>query len=179
MNLKRTAYIQIIALIILLSSCATNYYPVSGSYLIAPFSITSNNSKEVVWDKIIDLFAQKGLPIKIIDKSSGLIISEKSTFFTTTETKQGMLVNKNAWLVVPGRFDSIKKVYYKKTNAENLIAEWNVRIKDAPDNKTIVNVNIVNIKDIVTDSHGFTREIIYNNAKSTGVFENLIADLVK
>lgn len=44
----------------------------TGSYQEAPTVISSSRSFDKVWDTTIDYFAQKGISISTIDRSSGL-----------------------------------------------------------------------------------------------------------
>jgi 3-phenylpropionate/cinnamic acid dioxygenase small subunit len=54
-----------------------------------------------------------------------------------------------------------------------------IRIKESENNKSSVNVNIVNIRTSYRDTKGFIHEGFYKDAKSTGVFEKTIADLIR
>lgn len=66
-----------------------------------PLMITTTKSVDEVWSKVIDLFAIKGLSIKIIDKLSGLLTSDPFSFLgkNTIETETGTLINTSAWVV--------------------------------------------------------------------------------
>lgn len=70
--------------------------PIKESYPNIPMVFQSDKSFEQVWDNLIDLFAQKGLSIIIIDKSSGLLISNRSKLASTYEMKNGKLNNPGA-----------------------------------------------------------------------------------
>ena len=131
---------------LLLTSCMTlQPLPLKGTYLDKPYEVVSDKKFEQVWTNIIDLFATKGLSIKLIDKSSGLIISEKTSFINdySFEDKTGKLENPNASVV-------IEKITYSGYNQsakpEKITGEWNIRIKENSDGKTIVNVNLTNIE---------------------------------
>ena len=123
----------------LLSSCSYQVMPISlkGTYAKRPIQITSDKDFNTVWSKLIDLFAQKGLPIKIIDRSSGLIICDKTLLKTTVEDKNGQLEDSEAWIVVPKVHDSgtgrdvaitgtTSGVYSKKMIPRDANGEWNV-----------------------------------------------------
>lgn len=181
-----------------LSSCATGkVIPLSGNYPTMPVMLNTEKSVESTWDKLIDLFAQKGLSIKVIDRSSGLIISDKTIFKTTVENEKGKLEDDNAWIVVSKVHDNALNrkvaisgttsgVYSKQLIPRDVTGEWNVRIKKDESGKTIINVNIVNVtySDYVATgmgSPGYYKDVPLNGAfyKSTGVFEKLITDLIK
>ena len=113
-------------------------------------TFTSDKKVDEVWGLIIDLFSSKGISIKVIDKQSGLIISERASF-------------------IRKRFDIAK-----------LTGDWNIRVKEF-NGKTLVTVNLVNI-----DASFYSPPTTYSsggdiplNAKSTGVFEKLILDIIK
>ena len=176
---KTLLFISIVAF---LSSCAPKMYPIKGHY---PEVTVIKSSKPVdsVWSKIIDLFATRGIPIRVIDKSSGLISSDRASLKGkySFENKDGKIEYKDAWVVLN---------YYQSHNALNdlqpntITAEWNVRIKPDGTGSTI-NVNLVNI---IAELHtpavnaGYLSkpavDIVYD-ARSTGVFEQIIADIVK
>lgn len=154
--------------------------PLKGEYLEKPYEVISDKKFEQVWTNIIDLFATKGLSIKLIDKSSGLIISEKTSFLNdySFEDKSGKLENPNASVV-------IEKITYEGFNQsakpEKITGEWNIRIKDNGNGKTIVNVNLTNIDAtsfISGTQYSPARNLTFNG-KSTGKFEELITSLVK
>lgn len=163
--------------LILACSClTTKRLPLKGNYFTPPFVITTATPKDLVWDKLIDLFAQNGLSIKIIDRSSGLITSEAARLSWSNETKNGELVNKDAIVAVPQKIFNGKTVKY-----DVITGEWNVRIKAGIKDSTIINVNIVNIKETYYSIDNKSFPIITNlpTARSTGVFERTIVNAIK
>lgn len=166
---------------LLFNSCMTmKPLPLKGNYLDKPYEVISDKTFEQVWTNIIDLFATKGLSIKLIDKSSGLIISEKTSFLNdyTFEDKTGNLENPNASVV-------IEKITYQGYNQsakpDKITGEWNIRIKDNGNGKTVVNVNLTNIDAtsfIAGSQYSPARNLTFNG-KSTGKFEELISTLIK
>lgn len=160
----------------LLAGCAIKTIPIKGKYLDKPYEVISDKSKEQVWDKIIDFFAQKGLSIRIIDKSSGLIISDKTALTWTFEDSKGNLINPDAWIVIEKSIDPGPNKLIKPASVSG---DWNIRIKELPDNKTSINVNLVNIKA----KSGYQGKYAANEydikALSTGNFEKLITDQIK
>lgn len=167
-------------IIILFPSCKINYVPLKGSYPENPIVSYSDKSRDRVWDNIIDLFAQKGISIKIIDKSSGLIISEPIKLKWSYEDKSGHVIKP----------DALVAVWATKHNGDYLdphsvSGEWNIRIKEA-NGKTAINVNIVNVKHEELDPGSTMRRAFYTledyptgAVKSTGVFEKSITDYIK
>lgn len=151
-----------------LIGCATQVVPLVGNYSDVPYAINSTKPVDTVWSNIIDLFATKGLAIKIIDKSSGLITSEETRLTFTTEDYSGNLNDKSAFVVVTKM--SQGGITY---SAQTVTGEWNIRVKPN-EGGTLINVNLVNIKGYYqnTPLSPFT-------GKSTGVFEKTIADIIK
>jgi hypothetical protein len=85
---------------LLLSSCSIKYFPLKGQYPTTPIIGYSDKSFDKVWDNIKGLFSQKGIFIKSIDRSSGLIIFTQSALSATYENKKGEPYNRNAFVVV-------------------------------------------------------------------------------
>lgn len=171
--------LTIITACLLIACTATKVTPITGTYPKPPFVFTSSSSFNTVWDKLIDLFAQKGLPIKLIDRTSGLLISDRSVLPATYELNTGGLKDPGAFIVMP-------KVYVPTTRKTFIIAmgsqvtgEWNVRIKEIG-GKTLINVNIVNVRYEPYDAENKrTREVISTSHQSTGVFETFIAEAIQ
>jgi uncharacterized lipoprotein len=150
-----------------------------GNYTTDPKVIETDTEFDKVWDKLIDLFSQKGLSIKIIDRSSGLIISERAALPSTTEKNDGTLKDPGAFAVVPKKYDRYAKKFFPVH--EEITGEWNVRIKKAGD-KTSINVNIVNIRgESSVYSGGAIRsiEVSCSSCRSTGYFERIISEIIK
>lgn len=171
--------LTILAACFLIACSPTKVTPITGTYLKPPFILNSSSSFNTVWDKLIDLFAQKGLPIKIIDRTSGLIISDRSILSATYELKVGGLKDSTALIVLPKFYDPNSRKTSTVAMGGQVTGEWNVRIKEA-DGKTAINVNIVNVRyeyyDLATKR---AREVIATSYQSTGIFEKLIAEAIQ
>lgn len=177
-------------LFVTLISCSAKIIPLKGQYPATPMIFNTENSFEKSWDKLIDIFAQKGLAIKLIDKSSGLLISERSLLTATTENKEGVIVNKTAFVVIPkiiengATYTATGKIIdpskdKKKNVSYPVYGEWNVRIKSSSSGST-VNVNINNVTyDEYSNKAKMSFSKALNTYRSTGAFENLIYDLIK
>lgn len=171
---------RIYALIfILLSSCAPKVYSLKGSYPKPPIIYTSNNSLDKVWSNIIDLFAQKGIPIKLVDKSSGLIISEPSALVWSYEDKTGNIMKKDAWVVIPKILDKGANKFIKPTT---VLGSWNIRVKEE-NGKTLINTNLYNItalystlNSVVWNTTTGTTKVL--DGRSTGNFEKFIFEQI-
>lgn len=177
-------------IVLLFASCSSKVIPIKGSYPQTPIIFKSENSFEKTWDKLVDVFAQKGLAIKIIDKSSGLIISTNSEMPATPEDSKGNPKNPSAFIVVPsvksngqikpisgsnqGAYPAKSKITYNP-----VYGEWNVRVKPDGSGSTI-NVNITNVTFLSPlATKGIDRFLPLRDYKSTGVFERELSNLIK
>ena len=178
MNKLKSLITLTVVLSFILTGCAVNkIVPLKGTYMDKPFEIITDTPKDQVWDKIIDFFAQNGLSIKIIDRSSGLIISDKSSLNWTFEDAKGKLYKPLASVVIEKVVDAGTK---KAIRPASVTGDWNIRIKQLSDNKTSINVNLVHI-EATGYSVKFTTGVTQFSIKglSTGNFEKLIADKIK
>ena len=85
----------------LLQSCGPTITPLKRDYSKIHNTFYTDMPKDEVWGKIVELFSTNGLGISLIDKSSGLIVSNKTDFTntTTTEMPNGDLVDNKAYIV--------------------------------------------------------------------------------
>jgi hypothetical protein len=169
------------AILFFSSACTPKLYPLKGTYPPTPIIYNSSNTFEKVWEKTIDFFAQTGLPIRIIDKSSGLIISEQSKLTWSFEDKKGILKNSKAYVALP----SIMNQDAGKPWEPSLVTgKWNIRVKALPEGGCSVNVNLYDIEATYGRayysyySHGII-EPIKLDGRTTGLFEKDLSDLVK
>lgn len=187
--MKRTAAIL---LSVFLLSCTQKIYPVIGAYPEPPIQIHSSKTFDQVWDNLIDMFAQKGLSIRIIDRSSGLIISDKSALAVTIEDSKGNPINSEAYIVVPKYKDQTShkmvpvtgrwyNTVIKKMENNFAFGDWNVRVKKT-DGGSLINVNITNMnypKQVIVKGNKIDQLIALSSGRTTGIFENFIANYIK
>lgn len=64
-----------IAILVSLFSCSVKTIPIQNNYEVKN-SFTTTVQYDEIWKRLIALFTKNGIPIKIIDRSSGLIITE-------------------------------------------------------------------------------------------------------
>src|SRR5205085_11572006 len=170
--------LTLLAACLFLFSCSVHkLIPVSEDHY-DPKTIETSSSFDQVWDKLIDVFAQNGMSIKVIDRSSGVIVSERGLLPSTIELDPGKLKNPSSYAVLPKvRYATrAKPLYYELTG------EWNLRLKKS-DKGTLIYINIGNVEGKYTAEDDHSNAIVYKKlcptCKSTGVFENLIAEIVK
>ena len=84
------------SMLFIVGCVSTKVIPIKGTYPETPIVISSTKSFDQAWDRLVDIFAQKGLSIKIIDRSSGLIISTKSEL-TTPHWRKGVGRANEGW----------------------------------------------------------------------------------
>ncbi len=172
-------YIFISALCMLSACFYVKITPIQGKYAQTPVTFTSESDFETVWDKLIDLFMQKGISIKLIDRSSGIIVSDRAYFPATYELKNGGLKDPDAFLVLPKYYYSTTKKTVTVANNEKVSGEWNVRIKEK-NGVTSINVNIVNVRYYTYNSdYKSYYEQLTEEFQSTGNFEKIIADFIR
>ena len=168
-------------LLIILSSCAsTKVVPLKGVYPEPPIITKSDRSFDKVWEKTVDYFAENGIPIKIIDKSSGLIISDKTKLSWTFEKKDGFVFNPKSFVVL---HQIIDKMHGKPYSPTTVTGEWNIRIK-AIGNETSINVNLYNIEATYGQYYysSYSHSVISPvkvEGKTTGIFEKSFEEAVK
>lgn len=158
-----------------LSSCVTQQsLPLNGKYQDTPFVVYSDKSKDEVWSKVIDVFAQKGLAINVIDKSSGIIGSNEYSFtnHATFEKANDLPSDTTAWVVYNKyMIDGLNPI-----PPTTIKGSFNVRVKEEG-NKTLININLVGLTAWYLQPSA-NMQIPYE-IKSTGVFERTFAELVK
>jgi hypothetical protein len=160
-----------------MTSCYFQNVPLKGTYENHT-SFSSNKTYDEIWSNIIDLFSNKGIPIAVIDKSSGLICSDPVSFLYTYsfEDESGKLVDTSAWIALSRYYEPA----YSKPQIvpKEILASWNIRIKREND-KTVVNINLVNIKATghIPNERGFS-EVPYEG-QSTGKFESIIFNMIR
>jgi len=146
--------------------------PLKSDYSKIQNTFFLEKSKDIVWNNIIELFSKNGIGIQLIDKSSGLIISNKTDYSktATTENENGRLTNDKAFIVVE-RFDGAFEI----VPAQNISATWNIRLFEK-DNKTGININMTNIEAItnIPSSQYSIGRVLRYDAKSTGNFEKMV-----
>jgi hypothetical protein len=146
------------------------HIPIKGNYTVKNEFISQKPYDEV-WSNIIDIFAKNGIPIGVLDKTSGIITSPEQSFPNnyTYELDNGSLENPTAWIVL----ERIVGPDGRQVTPQKVTAIWNVRIKQI-NTGVSVNINLLNINGslVSTSRYGTISETW--NGKSTGVFESII-----
>ena len=179
--MKKLLFLIPIMAITLMSCYTTKVYKLEGKNYGAIQVIKSTKPVDSIWSNIIDLFATKGISIKVIDKSSGLIVTEKYNFKKHYSFEiNGRLIDSTAWIALS--YVAVKGGY--GDYPVNVTADWNIRIKSDVTG-SIINVNLTNIEagiHLPVRNGGITSlpaQDFTFDGESTGVFEKLIIDIVK
>lgn len=164
---------------LIFTSCGSKVYPIQGNYNNEN-STKTDAEFEKVWDNVIDYFAKNNIPIATLEKSSGLIVATAvaiDSSLVTMEDKKGILINQNAWFVMP---------YYDKCVGGDAECSFNVRVRKQEDGKTYIGINIGNIQGwrYVKYFDGVTLRNQVSRWKesqciSTGNFEKHLLELFK
>lgn len=152
--------------ILSISSCA-RHIPIKGTYKEGSIKAEFEFSYDKVWEGVIELIAERGLDVKMVDKSSGLIISDRNSFFghNTYEEAVSKPKNPKAFILTSRTSDNYNPMPYADVSAV-----YNIRVKSEGLEKTLVSINLHSIK-IPTTSPFFPYRGI-----SLGNFERSLFD---
>lgn len=163
--------ITVVAFII--TSCSPKVYNLQGNYPSKSREVNLNF--ETVWSKTVDFLTTKEVPIKLIDKSTGLITTENInlTNVHSVESEIGEPKRKDSYVVV-GRVSNIQIYSYSMKGA------WTLRVTKVSDSKTLISLILSNASAFVRGHvpFGGDNETVYIPISSTGVFENELFDFI-
>lgn len=150
------------------SSCVspTKVVPLKGKYQEVAVKSKVDKSFSQVWDSVIDLIASQGISVKLIDKASGLVLVDKSSFvgMITFEGKNGAILDPKSWIVS----ERMATEFQSEVSLYKASGEWNMRVKELSPGVTEVSVKVHSIE---------AKKLEYSlEAKSTGNFEKWILD---
>jgi len=170
-------FFVVFGLICILStfSCNNELIPLEQTYQDNPYEFSVSATKDEVWTKLVQLLTSKGLAIKTIDKSNGLITTDNISFLNSYsfENNDGGLTNPNAFVVctkVRGPF-----TFTASLKPDAISGQWTVLTKQA-DDKTLVDIKLANASGKVVVEDADTRETHNLTVTSTGVFEKSVQD---
>lgn len=153
-----------------LSSCTgTRRIPLKGQYQNTPVKSKFDRPFEEIWEAVIDFVGDTGQDVQLIDKASGLIISEAKVAsgpLLSNEDSKGTLINKDAYIAV----EHYSSMFAKGSLLHTASANWVIRVKPIDKESTYVGV-ILHVKNI-------TEGPINYHGESTGNFEKDIMDQI-
>ena len=167
--------------LLLFASCSPKIVPLKSAYNTKSTELTSTADFEKVWEKVVAMFAKRGVVVKVIDKSSGFISVHYTSAPFTSEDKDGKLMDSAAWVVVPKIYSPLGRKYY--TGTEGPI-DWNIYVKRSTSYIVTINIKLVDdptIMNLFSPAYPIepTKRTYKVTAFTTGVFEKLFADQLK
>jgi hypothetical protein len=155
---------------ILLLACGCNPVGVllKGNYSDQPTLIFSTKSIDSSWSNLNELFTRKGLAIKKIDTTNGLIITKEIPINAayTFENKDGQLENPEAWVVLTKVFN--KKKQWKP---KRIYGQWSIQISELEPGTSTIKIEPTVMCTFFPNF--FTS--MHTQAQSTGELEELVA----
>lgn len=147
-------------------SCTVKSIPLNGKYQEGSVKSKINSPFEEAWESVIDLIAETGISVKLIDKSSGLIIADALSFrgLITTEDNKGKIVDTAAYIVR----EKTNNEFDPRLGQKDAIATWNLRVKRDGDASSIVSINLHSIR--------IEKAEVPLQGRSTGNFEKWLID---
>ncbi len=154
-------------IIIIISGCTPDSIPLKGKYTDNPIEFTSSKTSDSLWLNLRQIFSEKGLVIKKIDREKGLIVTKKTPFISayTQEDKDGKLVEPQAWVVLEKHFTK-KKEWKPKI----IRGEWLIQIGETESGVTKIKIDPLVVCTYFPNM--FTS--VETRGQSTGKLESLI-----
>ncbi|MCM1170079.1 MAG: hypothetical protein NC324_09115 [Bacteroides sp.] len=155
-----------------LSSCASSM--LYGTYNIRNVAETTRDYN-VVWNDVIDFFANSGIPISTLEKESGLIVAKGIAFGSDKITMESNTtyepMSKSAYIVIP---------HASSLSNASATADFNVRVRN-DGNRVVITINVLNINAQRSSVNPLTLRTAMESvpAKSTGVFERQLLNLFR
>jgi len=150
---------------IFLLSC-NRIIPIRGTYPNAAATAIINRPQQELWDKMLDLIVEPGLPVKMIDHTSGLIVSDYITMTAEAsfERKNGEPIDPNAYIAM----ERYSQDYPDESSKLEVKAMWNLRLTKLTDSTTKVQTKLYH----VLIGQGILQ------GTSTGVFEKTLIEVL-
>jgi hypothetical protein len=149
-----------------------NAFAVTLSKPLDPVVFSIHLPKEQAWQKVMDLFVANSIPIKLMDKSSGLIQSERiglGTHYGLKGTKDS-----TSWALCDA-IPSGESNFYLFPQVIN--TELQVYVREVDGGNVLLSVNLMNSKATSYNAEtDFTREF---DVQSSKVLENTIGSYIK
>jgi hypothetical protein len=150
-----------------------NMFAITHAKTIDPVVISTNLSKEQVWQRLMGLFVGNSIPIKLMDKSSGLIQSERLGLGSHYVLKHAD--DSLAWALCETVKSPEGDSFYLFPQIIN--GELQVYVQETVEGKTLLIVNLMNLKATYRDlTTGNEREY---EIQSTKRLENIIGNYLK
>jgi hypothetical protein len=155
------------------SMICLNMFAITHSKPIDPVVITVNLPKEQVWQRVMDLFVANSIPIKLMDKSSGLIQSERIGLGSHYALKHAD--DSLAWALCETVKSPEGDSFYLFPQVIN--TELQVYVRETADGKVLLSLNLMNMMAASHDPNtGNDRDFAIQSTKR---LENIIGNYLK
>lgn len=165
-------YLSFVIIWLIFSSCRS-IVPLRGKYQEVPVKSKYSISFDRAWEGVIDFISDTGQEVQLIDKESGLVISDQYTVsgkHISMENSKGKIVNSDAWIVSQRHSDDNPKGNLRETHTAS--AKWTIRVKQVAD-ETVIAV-LMHVKNVYW---GLPQKwtFVFDGA-STGNYEKYMLD---
>ena len=170
-------YLLIICCLIGLCSCSEFTYKftkLKNKYQETVMTDTLNMNYNTVWYKLIDFIADNNINVRILDKESGLIMTEKINFNKkyTYEDKNGNPLSKDRYIICGNQFQGATQVH------PNSVTGFLIFQLKQSTKSNILKVNLIDEIGVFDYSTNSLSSLNFE-CVSTGVLEKQIFDSVK
>ena len=150
-----------------------NMFAITNSKPIDPVVISINLPKEQVWQRVMDLFVANSIPIKLMDKASGLIQSERLGLGSHYALKHAD--DSLAWALCASVKSPEGDSFYLFPQVIN--TELQVYVRETADGKVLLSLNLMNMMAASHDPDtGNDRDFAIQSTKR---LENIIGNYLK
>jgi hypothetical protein len=150
-----------------------NMFAITNSKPVDPVVISLNLPKEQVWQRVMDLFVGNSIPIKLMDKTSGLIQSERLGLGSHYALKHAD--DSLAWALCASVKSLEGDSFYFYPQVIN--TELQVYVRETADGKVLLSLNLMNLTATSHDPDtGNDRDF---PIQSTKRLENIIGNYLK
>ena len=145
-----------------------NMFAITHAKTIDPVVISINLPREQAWQRVMDLFVANSIPIKLMDKGSGLIQSERLGLGSHYALKHAD--DSLAWVLCDAVKSSEGDSFYFYPQVIN--TELQVYVRETADGKVLLSLNLMNVMAASHDPEtGNDRDFAI---KSTKRLENIV-----
>jgi hypothetical protein len=151
---------------------STSLFAITSSKPIDPVVFSLKVTKEQAWQKVMDLFVANSIPIKLMDKSSGLLQSEKiglGSHYALSNADDSV-----SWALCEAVQSGEGAGFYQFPQVIN--AELQVYVRETADGTVLLSINLMNLAANATDANtGNTRDFAVKTSKRV---ENIIGNFL-
>jgi hypothetical protein len=151
---------------------STQLFAITTPKPIDPVVFSINATKDKTWQKVMDLFVANSIPIKLMDKSSGLIQSDKiglGSHYALNNADDSV-----SWALCEAVKSAEGEGLYQFPQVIN--AELQVYVRETAEGTVLLSINLLNLAANATDVNtGNTRDFAIKTSKR---LENIIGNFL-